>query len=354
MKTTLIVLLISVFSINSNPISEKRCKAGYEEIPLLYFNAQGNAVATNDKLQIASNGEKESGLIYKFPIHITDDFSVILNSELTPSTTDWDVIDGIAVNFHNDQRTKVVGYGGNIGNAELSNSLTHELDLWKNTEPGVNDLSDKTLSIHDCLTSACSPNENETTSQVNLPSFKYDKTKLQPFYLEAKYFNGLSSFHFNDFTEFSQKKVDISTLKDQAFVSFTTFYRGQNRQLNIKSAYLCKRIPIDLEKSVCSPGNYSVTFLSSSSKVSVFQCALYDINGNRILLEDYGTLIRSGGLNISHEKAGVKINLTYEIELSYSGEYETITITYDSSTIQTQAVRFDQESKSLGLITEVK
>ena len=42
------------------------------------------------------------------------------------------------------------------------------------------------------------------------------------------------------------------------------------------------------------------------------------------------------------------------LEVSYSGEYETVTITYDSSSIQTQAVRFDQESKSLGLITEVK
>jgi hypothetical protein len=351
MKTTLVILLISIISISSND-AEKRCQAGYEETPLLYFNAQGNAVSTNDKLQLSNKGEKESGLIYKFPIQITDDFSIILNSELTPSETDSDIIDGITINFHNDPRTKVVGFGGNNGNSELSNSLIHELDLWRNAEAG--DLSSKTLSIKNCLASECTILENANSSQVNIPSFIYDKTKLQPFYLEAKYFNGLSSFYFNNFPEFSQRKVDLSSLKDQAYVSFTTFYRGQNRQLNIKSAYLCKRIPIDLEKSVCSPGNYSVTFLSSSSKVSVFQCALYDINGNRILLEDYGTLIRSGGLNILHEKAGVKVSLTHEIELSYSGEYETITIAYDSSTIQTQVVRYDQESKSLGLITEVK
>ena len=66
MKIALIALLISVFLNNSNAISE----AGYEEITLLYFDAQGNPASANDKLQLSSKGRKDSGLIYKFPIHI--------------------------------------------------------------------------------------------------------------------------------------------------------------------------------------------------------------------------------------------------------------------------------------------
>lgn len=95
----------------------------------------------------------------RFQIHL----NVALNAG---NSSDW-AFDGFTIIITKQHGyIESGGYGGSIGYWNIPNAVVAELDLWTNWE--YYDVSDNSVSIHECTSSRCLPYENHQAAQANI------------------------------------------------------------------------------------------------------------------------------------------------------------------------------------------
>ncbi len=162
-----IILATATISFNG-----KTCGNGFDAISLKYFKGYETANTDENNLQLASKGGDTSGLSYEFKLNYVDDFKVIFNISIGANAKgESSIIDGIAVTLSQDEKTSFPrNSGGSMGTfLAVKNAVIFALDLFYNKEG--NDISAKSLDIHECLDgSTCVAMENSKSSQVDLKS----------------------------------------------------------------------------------------------------------------------------------------------------------------------------------------
>ena len=129
------------------------------------------------------------------------------------------------------------GGGGFLGAYPINNAIVTEFDFYQNSDYG--DQSSNAVSIHKCPSSACSVHENGTTqSSTNVPA--YYRCSNMVYNIHLRYNSGtLSIFINNNLIVQTSQDLD-KDFGSYSYVGFTGFNRGNWRNVNIGSSYICE------------------------------------------------------------------------------------------------------------------
>jgi hypothetical protein len=200
------------------------------------MNAYGTA--TQYPLSIASR-EGEGALWFTRKVLISPRFEIRARVEIgTGGCRDrgsW-AMDGFTVII-----SKSVNYlssgGGFLGYYNIYDAIVTEVDLWHNSN--FNDISYNSMSIHSCIGSHCSPYENGSTIQRNLP-FNYSNCGYMIYDVVIMITQNNFRVQIGDYY-IVEYKEDLWRWNDNwAYVGLTGFFRGNRRSLSLVSSGICE------------------------------------------------------------------------------------------------------------------
>ena len=371
-KTLLITLtFLTFFSFSNSQSSKFKCPAGYIKKNLNEFKGYGSANTTTNTISSSKNLEGIFTHLELFETEKYSDLYYVIQTTLTEVTSQEattpasNIVDGVNFRVHE----KFIDFSSSNLSVEsskknyLSETLTLEYDTLKNDD--LNDISDYTLSVINCLGKTTCDKSNQV-SQVPT-KFKIDPnddTKID-LLVNLNYDDGFVSFYVSG----SDNKI-VYKLSDEDkkrisnhYISISTYFKG-TRALTLTDGVACfnprqekKDVELNVKKSFCWPASIDniIGKKYKGLQSSIYDCTLLSTENSILGLKDIENLLLRKRILIKFTKNGEVFSKNYRLTYDFEGDNIRFSIEYsDLTRIKREYVNYSFSKKVLTLIIDLE